>query len=215
MLQYHHYAELAAMASGLLLLRKNWPIPYKMLSALASLTFIVELTGHILWTQFHQNNNWLYNIFVPIQVFTFLWIIYASIQIQKIRKGIRWCFIVMVAGTGITYFWHDSFKMLNNHAITLYWILLIIACCSFYIDAIENTIQIPLLSQPVFWLSSGILFFCAIFVVRTAIWNLMPQLYNFKQLSIYSNIVANTFMYSGIIACFICLHKTKNCILHT
>ncbi len=206
---YHHYAELIAFIVGCVVLKKYWLREYKILVLLAGITFLVEISGHVMWIKFHQNNNWLYNIFLPFQCFCFLFLFYKA-AIYKSIKHINYALLIFLfAGTAISYCFHRNFIFLNSYASTLYLVLMLIASGCFYIDAILNELEIKLVKQPPFWVATGMLFFTVIYILIFALWNELIKVPYYKLILFYSTIVANTFLYGGLIACFLCLRKTK------
>lgn len=214
-MQYHHYAELSAFVAGILLVKRDWPFIYKMLVALTALTFLVEISGYLIWTKLKQNNNWLYNLYLPVQCFCILYFFYKVSEYKLVQKINLALIITMFAGTIISYFIHRSFFFLNSYASELYLILMLVAAGLFYIDSIVNDVEIRLVKQPPFWLSTGLLFFCIIYILIFAFWNLIKQVPYYRVILFYSNIVANTFLYGGIIICFLCMRKTRNYYTHS
>ncbi len=207
---YHHYAELLAFVAGCLLIRHGWPAPFKWLVFLGGLTFLVEIAGHIMWTKYQLYNNWLYNLFLPIQCSFFLLFFYATSYHRKVKKVIVGLMIIMLVGIVISYSYHQSFYMLNSYASTLYLLLMLIASCLFYVDAIINDLEISMIKQPAFWVAVGLLFFTVVFILLFALWAVNIKIPHYKVVLKYSIIAANTFLYGGLIVSFICLNKIKS-----
>ena len=162
-----------------------------------------------MWVKFRLNNNWIYNLFLPLQCLCILYIFYKVSVNQTIKKMNLILMICMFTGTVITYFIHRSFIFLNSYASALYLILMLISAGCFYIDAIVNDVETSLVKQPAFWLATGLLFFCVIYILIFALWAIIEKLPYYKRILFDSNIIANSFMYGGIIICFLCLRKTK------
>jgi hypothetical protein len=213
-MQFHHWAELSAWITGCLLVKAAWPAPFKWLVVLAGLSFSVELAGHIMWTQYRLFNNWLYNIFLPIQCILFLYFFYAVALHPTVKKALKVLFVLMAVGQLVAYINHKNFSVLNSYASTLFLFLMLLASCLFYLDAILNNLEISLLKQPAFYIGAGVLFFTVIFILLFAFWAVNISIPHYRQVLKYSIIVANTFLYGGLIAGFVCLNKTKNYYSH-
>jgi hypothetical protein len=212
---YHHYAELFAFLVGCFVVKKQWTIQFKWLVVLAGISFFIELAGHIMWTRYSLNNNWIYNLFLPVQCFIFLYFFYKTMVQKVVRKIVGFLMGAMIAGTVISYFYHGSFTMLNSYASTLYLFLMLIASCLYYLDTIINEVEVSMTRQPSFWVAAGLLFFTVIFILLFALWAVNIKIPYYKVVLNYSVIIANTFLYGGLIAGFLCLHKTKNYYLHS
>jgi len=212
---YHHYAELIAFLAGCLLLNSKWPAHFKWLVALVGLTFVVEIAGHILWTRYRMYNNWLYNLYLPIQCLAFLLFFIKSSTHQviiKVQKSLLW---LMLAGTIITWILHRNFWLLNSHGSTVYLFLMLVASCLFFVDAVVNNVEVRLVKQAPFWVAAGLLFFTVVFILFFALWLVNFTVPYYNTVFSYSVIAANTFLYGGLIASFICLHLTKNYSMHS
>lgn len=207
---YHHYIELISFLTGLFCFKKEWAIPYKLLVVLAGLTFFVEVTGQFLWNQYQYNNHWIYNLFIPLQHFVFLFFIKSAIVDLRVKPTLLFFIFLAIIVVPVTYFFHRNFFILNNYTATAMVFLLFLSSAAYYVDSMLNNIPIVIYKQPPFWIVSGLFFFCVIFIVRFSLWKFIVQIPEYKKILGYTNIVANTFLYGGLIGCFICLEKTKN-----
>lgn len=212
-MHYHHYAELIAFCVGVLLLRKNWPMPYKLMVALAGVSFVVELGAQILWDRYRYNNNWIYNLFIPIQHLVFFLFIRYSVVTPFFKKAVFLLIYGALLGTLVSYYWHRNFFMLNNIAHTLLFFGQLVAVCCYYLDVVSNNVKLGILHQPPFWLVTGLFFFCVVFVVRFSLWGYIKSLPDYRMVLKYTTVFSNTLLYGGFIFSFICLQKTKNSYL--
>lgn len=203
MLQYHHYIELLAFGIGVACYERNWLMHYKVLFILTGLTCLVEIFGGIMAAKF-GNNNWLYNIFSPIECLLILYF-FSCIIIKRNLKGVVIYFIPFVLlATFITYYINPTFMEYNSYARTIYLVLWIMCCGFFFIDVMVNDSTLSLIKQPGFWLATGVLFFSVIFITLISLYKTFLTLPNHKIIFQYFIIVANTFMYVGFAGAFIC-----------
>jgi hypothetical protein len=202
-LQYHHYIELVAFSVGVACFNKNWLPYYKVLFFLVGLTCLVEMAGSMMSYEF-GDNNWLYNIFSPIECFIILYFFSRIILKRRLKELIFYSIPIMVVATCITYMVQPNFMVYNSYARTIYLVLWIIASGFFFIDVMINDNRMSLVKQPGFWLATGILFFSVIFIVLISMYKIFKILPNYKIIINYFNIVANTFLYVGFIGAFLC-----------
>jgi len=206
--KYHHYFELAASLTGLITFRKHWPAYAKALLVLAGVTFGIELYAQYLWSNLHKQNHFLYNLFLPFQCFVVLFAFSRLLINNSLLLVNRMLIAVFFTGTVAAYIYYPTFVNLNYFASTLYLVLMIIASGCFFLDIAMNSINVPLIRQPVFWLATGILVFSVTFVIRMAFWTYLASLPNINAIIFVTNIISNIFFYGGLIGFFICLRQT-------
>ena len=202
-LQYHHYMELFAFSVGVACFNKEWLPYYKVLLILIGLTCLVELAGSMMSYKF-GDNNWLYNIFSPIECLLILYFFSGIIQKSRLKEMVFYSIPLMIVATCITYIFQPDFMVYNSYARTIYLVLWIIASGFFFIDVMINDNRLSLIRQSGFWLATLILFFIVIFIILISMYKIFKILPNYKIIINYFNIVANTFMYVGFIGAFLC-----------
>lgn len=194
---------------GLILVRGNWPKQYKLLVLLLVTTFAVEYTGYLLWVNWRINNNFLYNIFLPLQCAFFLYVFY----VESLSAGSARVNLVLLgmvpAGLLVTYFIHGSFIYLNSYAANLFLILMLVAAGLYFVYAIMYS-KVKLTTHPPFWIASGLLFFTVSYILVFSFWNIIKTIPYYKVILTYTNIIANLLLYGGIIASLLCLRKARN-----
>ena len=205
MLQYHHYIELMAFLIGGTCLNKRWMLSYKILVLFIGVTFLVELLGYTLALN-HDNNNWLYNIFSPIECIIILHFFSRIIIEKRLRKMVTYCIPITIVITVLTYIANPNFLEYNSHARTFYLVLWVICCCFYFVDVMINNNTLSLIKQPGFWVATGILFFSVIFIIIQSLYKIFATLPNHNLIFRNFIIVANTFMYVGFAGAFICQH---------
>lgn len=189
---------------GSLLVRKNWPLEYKLLVVLAGLTSLIE-TIVFLNTARRIDIRGVYNFFAPVECAFILYILYRASVYPAIKRLNALLLACLPIGIGIAYYTHPGFYRFNESAGLFYDFLELIAACSFLIDVLLNKSDTPLGRQPLFWVAAGILFYGSIFTLLDALRNYITKA-PIQYLTLFSAL-ANLFMYSGFIACFICLRR--------
>jgi len=209
-LVYFTVLLLSCLLTGWLLVRKSWPLEYKLLVVLCSLTFLVEMSADLL--VIHRIYHfWLYNLFAPVECGFILYIFYRGSTDPAVKRLNVLLLACLPPGIAVTYFLHPVFFRLNEPAALLYLFWELIGACAVVIGILLNKSDSPLGHQPLFWMACGILFYCCIFTLIHAVMNVMPKIQN-QYFTLYS-FFANTFMYSGFIASFCSLRRVNRAIL--
>lgn len=120
---------------------------------------------------------------------------------KKVPSDRRLSWLVMTA---------EILPWVNEPAIFYCLFTNLVAACSYLIDLLLNKADIPLIRYPFFWMASGELIFCCVYAM------IPPLLHYYMKISyayfmVYS-LVANTFMYGGFIACFLCFRRTRSLV---
>lgn len=205
MLLYHHYIQLASLLVQVVLIKKNWPSWFRLVLMLTCLSCGVELSGEIISHGFHKINAWLYNIYTPIQGFLILFTFPAIIQTNKLKATSKNLILIYLSLTVVNYFMHPGgIYNFNDKAVIISLICNVIAVSLYYMDTMRNDITITLSKQPSFYFATAILLMSVLFICRFAFWNILKSMHDYQQILTIVIILANTFMYGGFIAVFIC-----------
>ncbi|HWK02063.1 MAG TPA: hypothetical protein VNS58_00430 [Puia sp.] len=202
---YYIALLLSCFLIGCLLVRKSWPLEYKLLVVLTGLTSLVE-TIVFLNVARRIDSRWMYSFFAPVECGFILYILYSASVHPAIKRLNAILLGFLPISIGIAYYMHPVFTRFNESAGLFYDFLELIAACSFLTDVLLNKSDTPLGRQPLFWMAAGILFYSSLFTLLDALRTYIPKI-PVQYLTMYS-VIANTFMYTGFIACFICLRRT-------
>jgi len=207
---YHHYIELAACLAGLTCYRRYWPLHCQLMVALCLLTVGIEITGHRMWVDHQINNNWLYNLFLPLQAICFLFFFFKETVTRKIRNLQLVLLLAVLPGTALSYVFHRNFSFLNSYASSFYLFLMLVACCLYFLDVFTNDVNLPRLRQPAFWVACALLFFTLAYILVLALWNTIRTMADYRLVLDFVRISSNTILYGGLIAYFVCKRRERN-----
>ena len=121
---------------------------------------VVELMGYT----DRINNTWLYIFTIPVEYFFFSFIFYHE-YCNKVFKAIALTllFIIPIATVFNFVILHSKYGISDNEIIN--WILIggssmmIILSCLYFIDLFQREEEVHLLTNPVFWIATGVFFF--------------------------------------------------------
>ncbi|HWK04309.1 MAG TPA: hypothetical protein VNS58_11790 [Puia sp.] len=197
---------LSCFLTGCLFVRKSWSLEYKLLVILSGLTLLAE-TGAYLYATLRIDGHWVHNLFAPVECVFILYILHRASMRPAIKRLNIVLLVILPAGIGVIYGLHPAVLRIGEFAALFYLFLELTAACSFLIDLVLNKSDTPVGRQPLFWMAAGMLFYCSIFSMELTVMSFIKKIP--WQYSVSYAIVANTFMYTGFITCFICLHRAN------
>ncbi len=124
------------------------------------LTTLIELTGYLVYFQFHQKNNyWVFNSFLPVETFFLGWLFVKILSPYFNGKP------YVIAGLSIfsVLYLYESiqhhFLGMSMDAKKFASVFIILLCLSYYYFLLKKEEYVPLKKHPPFWLVSGCFFF--------------------------------------------------------
>nr|HPM29102.1 hypothetical protein [Chryseolinea sp.] len=146
--------------SSLILLRKKQAGYLHHMTWFLGLTTMAELSGYLVYFQFHQKNNyWVFNAFLPVEVFFLSWLFY------KILSPYCNCKPWILAGLTVffTIYLYESFQSsflgLSMNAKNFSSVFIIVICLSYYYFLLKSEEYIRLKTHAPFWIVTGCFFF--------------------------------------------------------
>lgn len=151
---------LLCWVSSLFFLRKEKTGYLKHMIWFLGLTTLAELTGYLVYFQFHQKNNyWVFNAFLPIEIFFLSWLFYKILSPYYNSKP--WILAGLTIFSAI--FFYESFQQnfagMSMNAKKFSSLYLILLCLSYYYFLQKNEEYIQLKKHPAFWIVTGCFFF--------------------------------------------------------
>lgn len=201
---YYELLLMACVFIGCLFLRRSFPLEYKLMVILSGLTLLVE--SMVVYFFFsHAHKPWIYNFFGPVECAFIVYIFYRASTHQAVRRLHVFLLFLLPVGIGISYWMYSDLFRINDKVILYCIFTNLIAACSYLADILLNKTDVPMVRYPFFWMAAGMLLFCCSYVMVPALLNylrIIPVGY-----SMLYSLLANTFMYSGFIACFVCFRR--------
>jgi hypothetical protein len=124
------------------------------------LTTLAEFTGYLVYFQLHQKNNyWVFNAFLPAEVFFLSWLFYKILS--------PYCNCKPWISAGLTIFtilyvyesMQSGFLGMSMNAKNFASVYLILLCLSYYYFLLRSDEYIQLKSHAPFWIVTGCFFF--------------------------------------------------------
>jgi len=159
MMFLYFFFGLASVYLGFVLVRKSWPIQYRLLLVLACLDFFVTLGSYLWSTMLFKSNHWIANAVAPFECALILYIFYKAAThrlIQRINIGLM---IAIVPLLLIAYTLKPLFFILNTTAVIGCYFFILLSACSAFIDLLLDKRDFRLSRHPMFWLAGGMLLY--------------------------------------------------------
>lgn len=160
----------SAFIIGWLFAWKGSLVQYKLLIWLVSLRFFVEFVGDIWSIQTQTSNNWMYNLYFPLESLGFLYIFYLG-AIHTAVKRINAALLIAILPTLlVAYILYPGFTFLNTHAIIYQSFLLLVSAGCAFIDILLDKSRVQFVRRPLFWLASGIIIYSGASIMVYLFW---------------------------------------------
>lgn len=191
------YVIFLGLVTGLILYKKLYSTPVKVLVWLLLVTLFVELSTPLQFFSFRKNNYWLYNIFTPVECSFYALLYYMSVPKRRRKLFVLTCWIIaLCVMLADLLFIHglDSFILYgfvaSCVAITLF-------AFTYLLQQYSAKESLQFYKNPIFWITIGVLAFYPPNIVSTTLITDMykkdPQLAVF----LYNiNGILNIIMYS-------------------
>ena len=153
------YFEISAFIISVVFLYKfnhkplRWFIPFLLLMV------TVELTGSYLRRELGQSNTWLYNISITTEYLFYGLIIGSLCFTKSFKKVIFYTTFIFGIWAVINLLFIQGFIQLNTNTLKIGSSLMIIFSCIGLVDLFKNDNHQSLLTNPLFWICTGVLFF--------------------------------------------------------
>jgi hypothetical protein len=200
---------ISCLLTGSLLIRKDWPIEYKLLVVLSGLTLLTETTVQISHHLFKVIIYWLYNLFLPVECVFFIYILYRAAANPVIKRLNIGLLLLLPVGIAILYWLYPFFHKANDHVVLLYLFAELIASCSFLIDIIIDKSNTLLTRHPLFWMTFGLCMYSGLYIVLHSLSGYLHETTMLRLFYMLDTLIPNFILYSGFIICFLRLHKAK------
>lgn len=151
--------ELLALFFCIKKYKKLSPTYFKWFLPLLLLTNIVEWGNYFKLFSYHHSNNWIYNIFNPIEFCFYGWLYYNYITNSVKRKIILYSCVVLIVAYLLNMLFIQGMVFFNSYTFLLGCLLMIYFTYLYFDQSIKSVSNTSITKTPFFWISVGVLFF--------------------------------------------------------
>lgn len=196
-LPIHVYVMAFCILVGLItLLRKEHPSHLALFIAYLVLTFFVEITGYILVVQQRENIP-IYNVYMIINFSYLIFLLRSFLQDEGIRKVLSWANIIFIIIALINLLFVQKWHNFNTYTFILGSIAMVICSIYYFYHRMKFPDSQNLLSDPTFWIATGLLFFYTCSLPIMGLINFVSNIPRYVSNSFYLiNLSLNIILYS-------------------
>lgn len=213
-LPFFIYFEIAAFIVSLLTYHSLKGTAFRLFPIFLFFIVGVELSGTYIAKTLHEKNGWLLNISTTLEFIFYAYIFSQTLRgplYKKITLGFM-VFYPMLVVLNMTFI--QGFIEFHSYTNALGSVLMVIFCSLFFYELLLNPLEGELHKVPMFWVSTGILFFYLGDLSFDLLYNLLK--YDAMGRDLFKSINNNLILilYSCFIIAFLCQRNLVKSLLH-
>ena len=210
-LSVYLYIVALSIIVGALRFRALQPKPVKWLVPFLFVTLAVEVTGMIT-SRMYIRNLWMFNMFTGSEFIFYSWFYLNILENQRVKKIIRYAMGIYPVLFLINIFWIEGFYRFHTITYRIGSVMIVVWVYLYFRQLMRSSSYSPVLRNPIFWISTGLLFFYAgFFFYMTAgsvlLYAKVP--YNAFVFYIISDTL-NALLYACFLISFVCQMNITN-----
>jgi hypothetical protein len=158
-LPVNNYFELAAFIISVLCYPRLRGTPFRAFPFFLFFIILVELAGRYISMVLYHRNAWLYNISTTVEFVFYAYIFGLQLKDPAFKKATSRFMIFYPMLVLLNLLFIQGFLRFHSYTMVIGSILMIIFCCLYFYELLQNPQEGDLLRDPMFWISTGILFF--------------------------------------------------------
>jgi hypothetical protein len=157
-IKFYIYVLLAATVTGIFVYRKIQPPLLKWFVPFLILTVIVEAIGTV--TSWHKITNlWIFNFFTCFEFLFYSYIYLHLIKAPKWKKAIQYALVIYPILFLTNIFFVEGFFRFHTITYRIGSVMVVCWCYLYFRQFMQSPGYTSVLRNPVFWISTGLLFF--------------------------------------------------------
>lgn len=184
-------------------------IPLRVFPPFLLLTLIAEVWGDYLW-QSGRNNIPHYNFFSTFEIAFYLFFLAKKHRTKNIRKAIYILTPIYIVFAFLNIMYFQGYNTFHTISFSVGSLLIVLFSITYFLDLLRLPKSEDLITNPYFWICSGLLFFYICGFPLYGLVNLWADIAPIliDNLSRFINIL-NIFLYSLFTISFICIRTRK------
>lgn len=154
------YAELFSLIFSIALFRKL-SAGIRAFSFLLFFIVAVEVASELKITNWHRNNNWIYNLSTTVEFLFYSRLYYNEFKTSGIKNLILYLTVVLLFTTAINIIFVQGFWKFHSYTFMIGSILMILYAIFYFYSGLNKDINYNYVRDPVFWISVSLLQFYA------------------------------------------------------
>jgi len=208
------YFELAAFIVSVLTWQYLKGTAFRLFPLFLLFIVVVELTGRYMARVVHQNNSWLFNISTTVEFIFYAYIFSLTLRDPAFKKLALRFMVIYPILVLLNLLFIQGFIQFHSYTVALGNMYMIVLCCLFFYELLLHPLEGELRKVPMFWISTGILFFHLGDLSFDLLFNLLKNEATGKEFftSINNNLIL--ILYSCFIIAFLCQRSLVKSLSH-
>jgi hypothetical protein len=167
--------------------------------------------GFLIYSSLHNiQNTVVFNFFSPFEFCFYFFVLSQIIQNKRAKRIIIYTLIIYPVFTILNTFFFQKITAFQTIGYSLGCLFIVAICIYYFFEIFQLTTSVNLLTQPAFWICSGLLFFYSCTFPVFSLINLLqkPSLAISTNLTIISNLL-DVCLYSSFTIAFLCRFKIR------
>ncbi len=204
-----NFIELVALLISLVSIKYLLKSKFFLLIPLFILTLAVELLSEYIYS-FTKSSHWLHNIFICIEILVFFYFFYYYEVSKKLKQMSQYFIGSFVLFYLVNILFFQKLFVFNYYTFLFGSFLLVINACCFIMELMKIDIN-NIFKSPMFWLSTGVLFFFAITTIFFSLFDYLVLSKKVNVLTLYRVLItfANFVLYSCLSVSILLFWKKK------
>jgi hypothetical protein len=204
-ISFYLYIVALSIIVGALRFRSLEPKPVKWLVPFLCVTLAVELAG-LITTRMNIRNLWMFNVFTCSEFVFYSWVYLNILENQRVKKLIRYAIVVYPLLFLINIFWIEGIYRFHTLTYRIGSVMIVVWAYLYFRQLMRSSSYSPVLRNPIFWISTGLLFFYAGFFFYMTAGSILIYAKGFYSKLVFDTIsdTLNLLLYSCFLISFLC-----------
>lgn len=201
-----NYFELGAFIISVLAYRRLKGTPFVLFPFFLFVIVLVELTGRYIRIVLLHKNAWLFNISTTLEFVFYAYIFQLQLRDPALKKAASRFMFIYPLLVLLNLLFVQGFTNFHSYTMVVGSIFMIIFCCWYFFELLQNPQEGELRKDPMFWISTGILFFYLGGLSYNLLFNLLQTYAATTARKLFQSINNNLILmlYSCFIIAFLC-----------
>jgi hypothetical protein len=162
-----HYFEWIALLCGVVVYAKIKHTPLRWLVFFLCYMVITETLGRYFKIVIKESNNWLYNIYLPVEAFIYSFILYKYAEKKWFKKSCRFFIYLIPIISLVNILFFQGIDTYNTYTNSIFSVGLLTLSIMYFIDVFLSEKLIIPWKEPLFWIVTGLFFYVLVSMAYT------------------------------------------------
>ena len=210
-ISFYLYIVALSIIVGALRFRSLQPKPVRWLVPFLSATLVAEVAGLIM-VRMSIQDLWIFNLFTCGE-FVFYSFFYLNVlENQRVKKIIRYAIGFYLLLFLINIFWIEGFYRFHTITYRIGSVMIVVWAYLYFRQLMRSSAYSPVLRNPIFWISTGLLFFYTGFFFYMTAFNILLKAKVSTNAYVWYIIsdTLNALLYTCFLISFVCQMNITN-----